>query len=147
MDYRGKWLSEVDRYIHRFAVLYKTQFQQNQKPMLKELTPIELGILNLIEWDPGISLKDIISYTKAPNSTVTSAVNRLERRNILVRMIHPEDKRSFMLQLTESGRELVSYRATEKEQMLGALYDALEDDSSRDMLLNLLGRAFTNLSK
>jgi len=140
------WISRIDRHIHQFAILYKTQFQSNLKPVLKELTPIELGILNLIEWDPEISFKKIAAFMGAPGSTVTSAVNRLEKRGILIRAIHPRDKRSFMLHLTEPGRELVRYRNEVKEHMLGALYNALEDEESREALLHLLDRAFDNLS-
>ena len=59
---RSEWISEADQYIQRFAILYKAQIQRNQKEVLKELTAIELGILNLIEWEPLIPLKTIAEY-------------------------------------------------------------------------------------
>lgn len=146
MDNRGEWIAQIDRYIHRFAVLYKTRFQHDRGALEQKLTPLEIGILNIMEWEPGASLKEIVEYLNAPNSTVTGAVDRLEKRGIVARSIHPRDKRSFALEFTNLGQKISHHRATAKEHMLGALYKALEDDAARESLRRLLERALDNLS-
>src|SRR5215468_2596921 len=39
-------------------------------------------------------------------STLTSILDRLERRGLLRRALHPEDRRSFLIVLTPRGRSL-----------------------------------------
>ncbi len=41
-------------------------------------------------------------------STLTNALDRLERREIVVRQLHPADRRTFLLSLTPSGTDAAS---------------------------------------
>ena len=98
---------KLDLCTHNLIKLYKMKFEaQFKKGVLKKITIIELGILDLLQSKPTISVKDAVEMLAAPNSTITSAVNRLEKRGILTRAIHPEDKRTFQLILSEEGRKL-----------------------------------------
>lgn len=147
LDEKNHWSRAMDRFVHAFAVLYTTRYHRTAgapEPG-KELTPLEVGILNLLDWDPGLSLKQYAQLLHAPNSTVTSAVNRLENREVLRREIHPDDRRSFRLVLTDLGKELARYRAEEKERLFGDLYDALGDKENREALLLLLEKVKTSL--
>lgn len=49
-------------------------------------------------------------------STLSSVLNRLEDRALIERQIHPDDRRSFMIELTPAGRKLARgvRRALEK---------------------------------
>lgn len=38
-------------------------------------------------------------------STLTNALDRLDRRGLLTRQSHPDDRRTFLLSLTDAGRE------------------------------------------
>jgi len=38
-------------------------------------------------------------------STLTNALDRLERKGLLTRQLHPADRRTFLLELTPPGRE------------------------------------------
>ena len=38
-------------------------------------------------------------------STLTSMLDRLERRGLITRGVHPEDRRSFLIELSDSGRK------------------------------------------
>jgi len=38
-------------------------------------------------------------------STLTNALDRLERKGLLTRQLHPADRRTFLLELTTTGRE------------------------------------------
>jgi DNA-binding MarR family transcriptional regulator len=41
-------------------------------------------------------------------STLTSILNRLEKRALLKREVHPKDRRSYLLRLTATGRPLAT---------------------------------------
>ena len=72
-----------------------------------------LGLTN----DEGHLLSFLLSYAPSPvgelarvfgvkGSTLTSRLDRLERRGLLTRRAHPEDRRSFLVEPTRAGRDL-----------------------------------------
>ena len=72
----------------------------------------ELGVSN----PEGHLLSYLASYAPCPvgdlrrvfgykGSTLTSMLDRLERRGLITRGVHPDDRRSFLVELSEIGRE------------------------------------------
>jgi DNA-binding MarR family transcriptional regulator len=117
-----------------------------QSPLEKKLNAIDMDVLNLFELEPTIAIKKVIMYLDAPNSTITSTVNRLEAKGIITRTIHPQDKRTYNLQLTESGQEIITLRKVRKEQFLEALFQVLED-KDKQTLYQLLGKMTEEILK
>ena len=99
-----------------------------QSPLEKKLNAIDMDVLNLFELESTIAIKKVITYLDVPNSTITSTVNRLESKGILTRTIHPQDKRTYNLQLTESGQEIITLRKIRKEQFIEILFQILDDE-------------------
>lgn len=72
--------------------------------------------------------------TLAPPTSITSRLDRLERRGLLHRVTDPNDRRALAAELTDEGRELfvriVAQQAVEEraifEQLDGAELDSLE---------------------
>ena len=56
---------------------------------LSGVTTVEMGIIHLISEHPDYIMRDIIENLELPASTLTSAVNRLEKRGYLQREISP----------------------------------------------------------
>jgi DNA-binding MarR family transcriptional regulator len=75
----------------------------NWSKQLKGMAQLDLHILKLIAEQPNIILKEICEELNIPNSTLTSAINRLEKRGLLQRLISERDRRSFGLELTDEG--------------------------------------------
>lgn len=71
---------------------------------LRGMTMPEIAVLNIIETKPDVILKDIIRILNIPNSTLTSTIDRLEKRGLIRREISQRDRRSFGIVLTEEGR-------------------------------------------
>ena len=63
-------------------------------------------------------------------STLTSMLDRLERRGLISRSVHPEDRRSFLVELSPAGRET----AREVTRTVVDLEDALKDRLDNDDL-------------
>lgn len=63
--------------------------------------------LLLIEAGRATSPRNIANAMAVSRTTVTGLIDRLELDGLITRSIDPEDKRSFALNLTEKGRQLV----------------------------------------
>ncbi len=89
------------------------------------LTMVDLSIIQTIEEHTDIILKDICKILKIPKSTLTSAVNRLEKKNLVKRKVSQKDKREYYLELTELGsqaqREHIMTEHTVFNQLLSGL--------------------------
>lgn len=80
---------------------------------LKEtgLTPTLYGVLATVEARPGIAQGEVADALGADRSTMVRLVDQLERRGLLRRDAHPDDRRTVLPALTDAGRALLD-RAT-----------------------------------
>ena len=64
-------------------------------------------------------------------STLTSILNRLEERRLIVREIHPDDRRSFALHLTRAGKPLANKVRKTLEKLEAAVFASLRKADSK----------------
>ncbi len=57
---------------------------------LSGFTPVEIRLLSMVESKKDMLLRDFLEAAKIPKSTLTSMVNRLEKRDYLKRVINPQ---------------------------------------------------------
>jgi DNA-binding MarR family transcriptional regulator len=69
------------------------------------LRPGRYALLQLIHDNPGISQTDLSRAAGRDKTTLTPALNDMERRGLITRRPHPTDRRSRMLALTPAGEE------------------------------------------
>ena len=50
---------------------------------------------------------EVATVLKVSRTRVTGMLDRLEQDNLITRSVDPDDRRSFMLELTDTGREIV----------------------------------------
>jgi len=133
------WVRQSREHIQRLFQHYKNLDIEMplQSPLETKLNAIDMDVLNLFELESSIAIKKVIMYLDVPNSTITSTVNRLESKGILTRTIHPQDRRTYNLQLTENGQEIINLRKARKEQFLEILFQAL-DEEEKKILYQLL---------
>jgi DNA-binding MarR family transcriptional regulator len=117
---------------------------QRQSISVVALTPPQYAILGLLWERDGRPLSELASACCCSPSTVTGIVDTLEKKGLVARELNPEDRRSFLVQLTEHGEALKeatpdpdrifagccpSIEAEELKQLgtlLGKLNDALD---------------------
>jgi DNA-binding MarR family transcriptional regulator len=102
----------VDEAIHE--LIYKmlnSNFMNEYSDKTKGISMMDFRVLRVIDENPGKQIKDMLSILKIPNSTLTSVINRLEKRGIVRRVISLEDRRSFNIEITDIGKDI------EKEHM------------------------------
>lgn len=101
------------------------------------LRPVEFTILQLVEENPLVTATKLAKALAITKPGVTVWLDRLEKRGLLARKVHEEDRRTQNLCVTPDGRKLVS---TALAQLLAAERQALQalSEGERRMLLELL---------
>lgn len=99
----------------------------NQLLMPYDLTGSQFKILMVLYQTHAGSVRqtDIEAKFSMTNPTVTGLVQKLEAKELVKRMPHPEDRRSKVLVLTERAMEM-------KEELL-ALADSLEQQMTQNL--------------
>lgn len=73
-----------------------------------DVAPGEIGILRIIEMNPGISQNDLAATVVLKKSAVTKVVRDLMDRGLIARKQQKSDRRYNALTLTGKGRDLVA---------------------------------------
>ena len=125
----------------RISILIKRSSLVFDKLSNQLLTPYDLTgsqfkILMVLYKSPAVSVRqtDIEAKFSMTNPTVTGLVQKLETKDLVKRIPHPEDKRSKVLVLTD--------RAVEMKAELLALADSLE----QQMTANLTAEEYDQLA-
>lgn len=131
----------IDKVWHELIFSMQRTNEELWKDKLSGISTIEISILSILERKPDVILKEIADDLLIPGSTLTSAVDRLEKRGLLKRVISEKDRRSFGLSLTTEGKLVQGeHRKSENllwEKILGA-YETSEDRREFVRLLHLL---------
>ncbi|MFC5451530.1 MarR family winged helix-turn-helix transcriptional regulator [Paenibacillus aestuarii] len=69
------------------------------------LTSEQWSLLMSLHNEEGISQKELAERTEKDPANVTRILDQLERKGLVRRVTNPEDRRSFNMFVTESGRE------------------------------------------
>ncbi|HYH02862.1 MAG TPA: MarR family winged helix-turn-helix transcriptional regulator [Bacillota bacterium] len=109
------------------------------------MTCIELTILDLVANQPEVIIKDIGEQLNVAGSTLTSAIDRLEKRDFLRRTLTPRDRRSYGLELTAKGKTVLAEHHLAEIQTWEKILDALDDEAERLTFLQLLKKIAARL--
>jgi DNA-binding MarR family transcriptional regulator len=77
-----------------------------------ELEPRHFALLRAIEASEGQAQNALVERLQIPASSMVSLVDHLEERGLIERRVHPSDRRSRTLHLTDHGRKLVMQATT-----------------------------------
>lgn len=81
-------------------------FKEKLRPF--GVTPIQYSMLKCL-WDADMQTPTQLSQTlQVDTSTITGLIERLERKDLVVRTYSREDRRSILVCLKESGRQMQS---------------------------------------
>ena len=73
-----------------------------------EVTPIQVMLLFYLQKNNGLSLTQISQGLKLENPTVTGLIDRLEKLGYVRRSDHPNDRRIYLVYLTEKGNKVAN---------------------------------------
>ncbi len=90
-----------------------------------ELSSMEFSVLMLAGSNPGAYLRQLSSALDVSPPNLVSVVERMVRRNLLVRLPGTQDRRLQELHLTETGQALLKQAKADVERFENALEQSL----------------------
>jgi DNA-binding MarR family transcriptional regulator len=100
-----------DRLIFLISKVYQKLILNLQKAFSDaqlEVTPIQAMVLFLLQKKDGASLTELSHALMLENPTVTGLTDRLEKLGYVKRADHPEDRRVYLIHLTEKGKKVAT---------------------------------------
>lgn len=92
-----------------------------------DITPEQWSLLMCLDEHDGITHKDLAQRTDKDPANITRLVDQLERKALVKRAANPNDRRSQLLYITDTGRtsahELAPIEAHYVQQMLTDISD------------------------
>lgn len=79
----------------------------------------QLRVLGFVSRNPGAGVSDVAAHLDVTNPTASALVDRLVKKNLLVRKEDPTERRRTLLTLTDSGAKVLE-EARNKAQLLVA---------------------------
>jgi DNA-binding MarR family transcriptional regulator len=98
-----------DRLIFLISKVYQKLIIHLQKSFSEsgiEVTPIQVMLLFFLQQNNGLSLTQISQGLMLENPTVTGLIDRLEKSGYVKRSDHPNDRRVYLIHLTEKGKKV-----------------------------------------
>lgn len=90
--------------IHRTDVKLTNFLLRNLKPY--GVTPEQWGIIVTLGEERGYTQKEIANHLEKDQTTIVRMIVSMEKKGLVKRVDHPQDKRSQLLFLTEKGTAL-----------------------------------------
>lgn len=106
------------------------------------ITYIQLNILRMLEevYPNTISVGEITKGLMFQTSDVTRLLDRLDKRDLIVRKICPNNRRKMDVGITEKGMKLISDSLPGISGELAKFYENRVTDDERDLLIDILKR-------
>ena len=96
--------------------------------------------------DEPLTPSEISGRTLISSATMTSTLDKLERRGLVRRLPNPEDRRSVLLEVTEAGQELCDRLLPGIHHVERTVMSRLSDDE-RERLVELLGKVLEGAAR
>ncbi|MCL1820384.1 MAG: MarR family transcriptional regulator [Oscillospiraceae bacterium] len=100
---------------------------------LSNYTPTEINLILLVGNTQNMLLREFLEILKIPKSTLTSIINRLEKREYINRVINQRDKRSFGLKLTERGKQFMELYTDYQKEMGTKILRGLNSEEQQQL--------------
>jgi DNA-binding MarR family transcriptional regulator len=106
---KGTLMAIEDRFIFLISKVCQKLIINLQKAFSEsgvEVTPIQVMLLFFLQKNDGSSLTQISQGLMLENPTVTGLIDRLEKLGYVKRSDHPNDRRVYLVHLTEKGNKV-----------------------------------------
>lgn len=107
-----------------------TQIEAEIRKRLRERFSISLArfdyMAQLYRYREGLKMRVLSRYLMVTGGNVTGLTDELERDGLVVRVDSPDDRRTFIVQLTDKGRDAFEAMAQEHESWLLELFAGID---------------------
>lgn len=121
------------------ARTYDSLFSQMEKNF-KEfgLNISEFGVLEMLYHKGDQPVQKVAEKVLVTSGTITYVINKLEKKDLVIRRKCNKDKRVYYVSLTEKGKEFIANIFPKHKDFLNDLFKDLSEESKRELLENLI---------
>ncbi|MGA7277368.1 MAG: MarR family transcriptional regulator [Desulfocapsaceae bacterium] len=134
----------IGRRIFMASQALRNHIQRILKPF--DLTSEQLHILKNIDQQCGTTQRELCGLAGKSPANVTRILDRLEKKQLIVRRVNPDDRRSSLVFLTEPGAELSSV-VSHLFQRLSACIEENIETNDMAVVNRVLDQIDANLQK
>ncbi len=116
------WLNVLRLHGHIFSDLNKRMLDETGLSLAKFDAMAQLA-----RRPDGLSMGQLSGALKVSNGNVSGLVNRLIKDGLVLKVMSPEDRRSFSARLTDAGQERFSQASDAHNRILAALLQQVSD--------------------
>jgi DNA-binding MarR family transcriptional regulator len=102
MTIEDRFIFLISKVCQKLIINLQKAFSENGV----EVTPIQVMLLFFLQKNDGSSLTQISQGLMLENPTVTGLIDRLEKLGYVKRSDHPNDRRVYLVHLTEKGNKV-----------------------------------------
>lgn len=145
MEQNKKYIDSFSKVWHKLLKLSYGNSDIGKFKEMKQLSHVEISIISLVYDNPDIIIREICEKIDVPKSSMTSMIDRLEKKNYLTRVISKRDRRSFGLKLTEAGMKIQKQHEEYEEYIFNEIINSLDTDEEKETFLKLTDKIVNNL--
>lgn len=102
-----------------------------------DITPEQFGILEQLTRYNGISQKALAEIHGKDQTSVGKTLDRLEKKELIIRTIDPNDRRAIVLQVSDKGQALFEEAKVTMQKSLEQLNEIFSEDEANQLISSL----------
>lgn len=127
------------RLVVAVARTYNNLFFQIEKSLQEfDLNISEFGVLEMLYHKGDQPVQKVAEKILVTSGTITYVINKLEKKEFVVRRKCNKDKRVYYVSLTEKGKDYISHIFPKHKDFLDNLFKDLDEESKTQLLENLI---------
>lgn len=111
-----------------------------------EITPEQWSVLYQIDMADGLIQKEIAERSGKDKPTTTRILDQLEGKGFVYRKTGENDRRSFLIKITDKGKSLIQETTPIEQQVINDIKECVSSDEY-DQLIELLLRISKHVNK
>lgn len=98
----------------------------------------EFGVLEMLYHKGDQPVQKVAEKILVTSGTITYVINKLEKKELVIRRKCEKDKRVFYVSLTEKGEEFITDIFPKHKKFLENLFSELNEETKRELIDNLI---------
>ena len=121
------------------ARTYDDLFFQVEKSLQEyKLNISEFGVLEMLYHKGDQPVQKIADKILVTSGTITYVINKLEKKDLVIRRKCNKDKRIYYVSLTEKGKDYIAHIFPKHKEFLNNLFKDLSEEDKRELVENLI---------
>jgi|AntAceMinimDraft_17_1070374.scaffolds.fasta_scaffold29215_2 DNA-binding MarR family transcriptional regulator len=130
-------IKDYDHAINR----YRSRYIKDRLEKLNVTRPEAQYLVKMHRSGASVLMNDIVGESAYHKSHATRAINELEEKKLVIKEINPEDKRGYLLILTEKGKETAKSVHEILEEYDGFVNSVITDEE-REIVKNITKKVY-----